>query len=222
MADPTRYEALRDLARLEQHLSDTDVSDANASTLFDAVLKMYSRFRGEKSARVITFVADEQEYALENGEDYIISVFWNDTYPGSLSSSVISKDIQLDRYHNPALVLIEKCKQRLSERMLSETKQPWHDYYSNATTHKLHIGIKPTTNIVIETRKKFTQTDFPQNDDEILKSLLQAKMLRYVRGVMQVKSQGDVTFNIEGMTKEIKRLETEFYVAVQTTIAGRS
>jgi len=222
MADPTRYESLRDLARLEQHLNDTDISDANASTLFDAVLKIYSRFRGEISARVITFTADQQEYDLETGEDYIVNAFWNDTYPNSLSDSIISGDIQLEQYHNPALVLVEKCKQRLRERMLDETKQPYHDYYSNATSHKLHIGIAPETNIVIETRKLFTSTTYPQNDEDILKSLLQAKMLGYIKGVMQVKSQGDVTFNIDGMTKEIKRLEAEFYTAVQTTIAGRS
>jgi hypothetical protein len=217
----SRYTDLRDLARLEQHLNDTDISDTNASTLFDEVLKIYSRFRGKASARVITKVADEQEYSLESGEDYIINAFWNDTYPDSLTDVVISGDVQLEQYHNPALVLVEKCKQRLRERMLDENKQPYHDYYSN-TTHKLHIGIKPTTNIVIETRKKFTNEDYPQNDEDILKSLLQAKMLGYVKGVMQVKSQGDVTFNIEGMAKEIKRLEAEFYTAVQTTIAGRS
>ena len=216
-----RYTDLRDLVRLELHLSTNDISDINASTLFDEVLKIYSRFRGEVSGRVITFVVDEQEYSLESGEDYIINVFWNDTYPDSLTYTVISKDIQLERHHNPALALIENCKQRLRERMLDEDKQPYHDYYSN-TTHKLHIGVAPTTNIVIETRKKFTNEDYPQNDEDILKSLLQAKMLGYVKGVMQVKSQGDVTFNIEGMAKEIKRLEVEFYTAVQTTIAGRS
>lgn len=217
----SRYTDLRDLARLELHLSTNDISDTNASTLFDAVLKIYSRFRGELSGREITFVADEQEYDLETGEDYIVSAFWNDTYPDSLTDIVISGDVQLEQYHNPALVLVEKCKQRLRERMLDENKQPYHDYYSD-TTHKLHIGIIPETNIVIETRKKFTDEDYPQNDEDILKSLLQAKMLGYVKGVMQVKSQGDVTFNIDGMTKDIKRLEAEFYTAVQTTIAGRS
>ncbi|GAH21016.1 unnamed protein product, partial [marine sediment metagenome] len=207
----------RDLARLEQHLTDADISDTNASTLFNAVLKIYSRFRGEKSAREITFVADEQEYDLTSGEDHILSVFWNDTYPDSLIDVVISGDIQLEQYHNPALILVEKCKQRLRERMLDETEQPWHDYYKligETDTHKLHIGIKPETNIVIETRKKFTNLTFPQNDEDILKSLLQAKMLGYIKGVMQVKSQGDVTFNIAGMTAEIKRLEKEFYTAV--------
>lgn len=221
----SRYIDLRDLARSELHLTDTDISDANASTLFDAILNIYSRFRGEKSTREITYTTDEQEYTLESGEDHVLYVFWNDTYPDSLSDTTVSADIQAERYHNPALVLVDKCKQRLEENMADEVEQPWHDYYKlvgEIDTHKLHIGIAPTTNIVIETRKNFTQADYPQTDEEILKIGLKMKFREYQLGIAQVKSQGDITFDIAGMTAEIKRLRKDFYSSLQTVSAGRS
>lgn len=221
MADPTRYELLRDLTRLELHLTSNDISDANASTLFDEVLEIYSRFRGILDATIETFVADQADYTLGATVFHIVEVYWNDTYP-SADVTDVTESLASERYDNPALRLVDKAKQALQRDYADIDRQNWFDYYSDPTTHKLNLNPIPTTNIIIEYRKLFTTSNFPQNDKNLLKTLFKVKMLEYVMSTAQVSSLGDVTFNNKGMEQRIAKLKFEFYGAIQPVRMGRT
>jgi len=213
----SRYTDLRDLARQELHISDINITDILAATLFDAVLEIYSRFRGKRKVWIQTFSAGIAEYDLDNSIAHIMNVFWNDTYPGTLTTTTESEAITSEKYHNPALAAVDALKKRLQEKYADVDLQHWEPFYNTGTSkNAIYLDPTPETDIVIEYRELFTQNDFPSQDEAILIGGLKWKMCEYILGIAQVKSQGDVTFNVLGMKQLANHYKTDFYGALRT------
>lgn len=217
----TRATDLRDLVRTELHLSSTDVSDTNAATLFTELLKIYSRFRGKRKTKSLTYAAETLDYAVGiNDDDYIIGVYWNDTYPEEYSAVSESESMVSEQYHNPALKAIDSMKQRRQAQQADVNEQNWSEFY-DSDTRKIHLVQQPETNILVEYREVYATDTYPQNDRNLLKEGLKAQFLEYVRGVAELKSHGDVTYNLTGMRKAIDRHWGNFYKSLQTVGIGR-
>jgi hypothetical protein len=221
MADE-RYTLLYNKLKGKYGLSTVDVSDIKMGELFEMVLKIYSRFRGIRDVQTITFAESTLDYELDGAVHHIMAVYWNDTYPEELTGFVASSEsIISEQYHHPALIIIDKWKQAMSRQLRDKTLYEWRDYEDD-DTHMIHVNIQPTTNILVEYRKLFTKTDYPRNDEDLLEVLLEAHLLRFLLGVPQITSHGDMRFNIDGMIKLIKELESDFYNTIRTVKIGRS
>ena len=214
MAD-TRYTLLRDLARSELDLTVNDISDTLALILFREALKVYSRFRGIRKITTVEYEDGIADYTIIATIAHIIDIYWNATYPTSVFSETYSDAISEERYHNPSLEVVEALKKRLREKYSDVPFQEWQDYYSG-DDHKIRLDPTPTTDIIIEYRELFTDSTYPENDSEAIKTLFKAKMLEHIIGIAQLRSEGDAQFNIEGMERVKSKLESNFYNTVRT------
>lgn len=217
-----RYDALYNSLRGKYGLNETDVPNAKMSELFDKVLETYSRFRGQRNVQIINYATDTLDYNLDSTVFHIIKVYWNDTYPSEFTAAIESESMASERYHNPALKMIDAYKKRMQAQLAAENLQDWDDFDTAGGVHQIHVNVQPETNILVEHRELFTKANYPRTDEGLIGDMLEAAMLRFILGVPQLMAQGDLRFNIDGMTKIINSLESDFYRTVRTVKIGRT
>lgn len=212
----TLYELLRNKIRDEFNLTDTDIGDTLMEVLFKAVMKEYSRSRGIRTYKKITFTAEEDTYILDAEIFYVEDCFWNDSFP----SNFIDSDYTEDQYYNPTLRILDHIRDRIYEDNTIVDDQHF-DIYRDGTDKKIKFDPVPETDIYVVGRKLHTKDTYPEQDEQIIESRFKALVLGHCQSTGLVVTIGDVTYDHKRMDREINRLNKIFYGHMQTVKIGR-
>lgn len=222
----TRYEKLRDKVRMDLQLTDEDVSDPVMLSLFEGggvtegVLETYSRLRGRKTYTIITHTTGTYAYDLSDISPsvfYIEDALYNDLYPEDVLAEIVKSAATVqDQYHNPSLRMIEEYKDRMYEQLVEYDEADWSTYENAAGTEKyLQLVENPETDIVVIYRVLFTKDNFPSNDIDLIEKLYKARVCRYVMGIPQLRSRGDVSYALTEMARQARGFEDDFYNTIK-------
>lgn len=199
-----------------------DVSQAKMTGFLNRVLDTYSRFRGIEGVEHIALASWTVPYVLHSDAFYVEEVFWNDTAPQTVFTSVPVSDLQNEEeYYYPSLKLIRKLRNALTYELADLTEQN-HWIKRNGTDREIYLDPAPETDIYILYRKQYTATTWPDEDAEVIAALLAAYMLSNIKSSGLCEELGDTRFDNEGITKDIKRLRAKFFSNVQPIVIGRS
>lgn len=213
-----RDEDLRDKLRRKYHLSTEDIGNTDMASLFLDTLGEYSRFKGLRTQQAIDFIADTDEYELEDDVFHILAVLWNGTYP---DDDILTTEYTAEQYHFPSLLIIKDTKIALERLSKIETDQEWNISGSqDGETKTLVLHPVPVTNIYVLYRKLFTNLTYPFTEERIIGYLYEAMMLQFCQSTGIVVQEGNIRLDQKRMDDRITKLHTKFYGHVSPAIIG--
>jgi hypothetical protein len=185
-----------------------DLSPSQQQEIIDKVVREYSRYRGSETVKIVTSVAyqavydyiDENDADFTNDIVYLLGIFWDldvyEDYLPNLPNIDFDQPQRLTEYYS---------KLKLLDELVC------HTYKDQGTSFIITPMIdEDGDNIYVVFRELADIDTIPDRDCDICLKLVEALCLEKQLEGLLVKTDGDITYDTDGIKDKIFRLKTEF------------